>query len=91
MAEEVGAHLRQCPPGVRHPHIGNRGVLRLLLAQHRRRTGGHSFPDKGVAVRREAGHSHEQVAGLRGPGVIAHMRDFHLHVRRGVQDFNTLQ
>ena len=90
MAEEVGAHHRQGPAGVRHPderHI----PLRLLFAQHRRRAGGHGLADEGVAVNGKARHGHKQVSRLDSPGIIADMGDIHIQVRRGGQDVKALQ
>ena len=90
MAEEVGAHHRQGPAGIRHLDEGN-ALLRCLFAQHRRRAGGHGLADEGVAVNGEARHGHEQVAGPGGPGIIADIGDVHLQIRRGVQDGQALQ
>ena len=89
MAEEVGAHHRQAPAGIRHLHIGDL-PLRQLLTQDGRRAGGHRFFDIGMTVRGEAGHGHKQVAGLRLTGVIADVPDLLFRIHIGGEDLQAL-
>jgi len=81
MAEPVGADHRQGPAGIRRLDI-SAVRRRKLLAQHRRRALFQGCSNILVAVGGKAGHGHEQVAGLGGPGVIADAGDFRFQVRR---------
>ena len=90
VAVEIGAHHRQGAAGIRHPNIGN--VLpRGFFAQHRRRAGLHGLADEIMAVHSKAVHCHKQIAGPGLTGVIAHMGNVRLQVRRGFQNVQSLQ
>ena len=90
VSEPVDAHMGESRPAVRGAHEGN-VPLRRFLAEDAGRAllqGAHDgcgacgdgHGDEAVSVGLAAGHGHEEVAGLRLPGVVADAGDLQRRV-----------
>ena len=86
----VCPNLGQGQPVGHHLHPGN-PLWKRLGGHHAGRPLFHGHGDKPVAVGGKAGDRHEKAALFHLPGVVGHIGNLHIHIRRGLHHLHVFQ